>query len=54
MCVGVDEWSETRAREWWQTHRDRIRGLTTSRGSATMVSGQTLSMELSALGAPRK
>jgi serine/threonine-protein kinase len=54
MCVGVDEWSETRARDWWQTHRDRIRGLTTSRGSATMVSGQTLSMELSALAAPRK
>jgi hypothetical protein len=55
MCVGVDEWGEGRAREWGQTHRDRIRGLTASRGSATVaVSGQTLSMELSARAAGKR
>ena len=55
MCVGVDEWGEGRAREWWQTHRDRIRGLTTGRGPATVaVSGQTLSMELSARAAGKE
>jgi serine/threonine-protein kinase len=54
MCVGVDEWGEGRAREWWQSHGERIRGLASGRAPATVTSGQTLSMELSALAVPRK
>jgi serine/threonine protein kinase len=54
MCVGVDEWGEGKAREWWKTHGERIRGLAWGRAPATVTSGQTLSMELSALAVPRK
>jgi serine/threonine-protein kinase len=54
MCVGVDEWSEGRAREWWKSHGERVRGLAWGRAPATVTSGQTLSMELSALATPRK
>jgi serine/threonine-protein kinase len=25
MCVGVDDWSESRARDWWARHGERIR-----------------------------
>jgi hypothetical protein len=48
MCVGVDEWGEARAREWWQHHGERIRGLRPGSSGPTVTSGQTLSMELSA------
>jgi len=48
MCVGVDEWGELRAREWWKQNRERVAGLGPGRGHSTLVSGQTLSMELSA------
>jgi eukaryotic-like serine/threonine-protein kinase len=48
MCVGVEEWGEGRAREWWERHRERVRGLRASRGRAVVTSGQTLSMDLSA------
>jgi serine/threonine-protein kinase len=51
MCVGVDEWGESRAREWWERHRERIRGLRMGRGAPTVTSGQTLSMALSARAA---
>jgi serine/threonine-protein kinase len=54
MCVGVDEWGEARAREWWEEHGTRLRGLRAGRGRATLVSGQTLSMELSARAVGRK
>ena len=53
MCVGVDEWGEGRAREWWEEHREQIRGLARGRAGSTLVSGQTLSMELSARAAGR-
>jgi len=53
MCVGVDEWGESRAREWWEEHREQIRGLARGRAGSTLVSGQTLSMELSARAAGR-
>jgi serine/threonine-protein kinase len=53
MCVGVDEWGEGRAREWWERHGERIRGLRAGSGGPTVTSGQTLSMELSARGAGR-
>jgi eukaryotic-like serine/threonine-protein kinase len=53
MCVGVDEWDEGRAREWWEEHREQIRGLARGRAGSTLVSGQTLSMELSARAAGR-
>jgi serine/threonine-protein kinase len=53
MCVGVDEWGEGRAREWWERHSERIRGLRAGSGGPTVTSGQTLSMELSARGAGR-
>ncbi|PYQ42417.1 MAG: serine/threonine protein kinase, partial [Acidobacteria bacterium] len=48
MCVGVDEWGEGHAREWWEPHGERLRGLRAGRGHAAVTSGQTLSMELSA------
>jgi serine/threonine protein kinase len=54
MCVGVDEWGEARAREWWEQHGERLRGLRAGSGRATLVSGQTLSMELSARAVGRK
>ena len=54
MCVGVDEWGEARAREWWERHRERLRGLRAGRGHATLTSGQTLSMELSARAVGRE
>src|SRR6185436_6899267 len=54
MCVGVDEWGDAKAREWWQSHGQRIRGLAWGRVPATVNSGQTLSMELSALATPKK
>jgi hypothetical protein len=53
MCVGVEEWSEGRAREWWRQHGERIRGLAWGDGRPTVTSGQTLSMELSARAAGR-
>jgi serine/threonine protein kinase len=53
MCVGVEEWDEGRAREWWERHGERIRGLGVSTGRSTVTSGQTLSMELSARAAGR-
>jgi len=54
MCVGVDEWGEGKAREWWRSHGQRVRGLAWGRAPAAVTSGQTLSMELSALAVPRK
>jgi len=54
MCVGVDEWGEGKAREWWQSHGSRIRGLAWGRAPATVTSGQTLSMELSARAVGKK
>jgi hypothetical protein len=51
LWVGVDEWGDGRAREWWERHGERLRGLRAGRGGATLVSGQTLSMELSARAA---
>ena len=54
MCVGVDEWGEGKAREWWRSHGARIRGLAWGKAPATVTSGQTLSMELSALAVPRE
>ena len=53
MCVGVEEWGEGRAREWWVRHGERIRGLAWGSGRPTLTSGQTLSMELSARAAGR-
>jgi hypothetical protein len=46
MCVGVDEWKEAQAREWWARHAERIAALRAGLRPAGGP-GRTLSMDLS-------
>jgi serine/threonine-protein kinase len=46
MCVGVDEWKEAQAREWWARHAERIAALRVGLRPAGGP-GRTLSMDVS-------
>jgi hypothetical protein len=46
MCVGVDEWRESEAREWWARSTERIADLRAGVRPAAMP-GRTVSMDLS-------
>jgi eukaryotic-like serine/threonine-protein kinase len=45
MCVGVDDWNEARARDWWARHGQRIRERQTQ-PEPSLTSQPTLSVDL--------
>jgi hypothetical protein len=45
MCVGVDDWSESRARDWWARHGERIRDRRAQPETGPWT-GPTLSVDL--------